>query len=469
MHQSETESKRILKEQLRLFAFDDTKELASAVSLRIQEELSTRDRLEALLQGELNFHGENSSYASHDLHAFAAKFPPQLPRAFIRGLTNPFDIVLDPMMGSGTTVVEALLAGRIGVGLDIDPLALRLGRVKTLPLDTDQLRNTGEFVFSHANKLLSNGKTIERSLTKFDKRTREFIDYWFLPITQRELMALTLAIQAIPDTSQRRFFELTFSSVIVTKSGGVSLARDLAHSRPHLDRTKTPKNALDQFSLRLRKNLISLARLSTNGALASPLAGDARYMPLADGVVDLIVTSPPYANAIDYMRAHKFSLVWLGESVADLSKLRAEYIGSERVAGSQQTSLPARPTSIITRLAERDQSKAAILRKYLGEMKAVFVEMHRVLRVESTAVIVVGTSIMRGIDVETQYCLADIAADVGFDVVRIAQRALDRNKRMMPARFGRKSDSMIEQRMHEEYVIGLLKPAHSLGERHANA
>jgi hypothetical protein len=84
--------------------------------------------------------------------------------------------------------------------------------------------------------------------------------------------------------------------------------------------------------------------------------------------------------------------------------------------------------------------------------------MQRVLRPDSAAVIVVGTSVMRGIDVQTHSCLADIADRLGFDVVGIAKRNLDRNKRMMPARFGKKSDSMIEQRMHEEYVIGLLKP-----------
>ena len=65
---------------------------------------------------------------------------------------------------------------------------------------------------------------------------------------------------------------------------------------------------------------------------------------------------------------------------------------------------------------------------------------------------------MRGMNVETHHCLADIAAELGFDVVGVVQRILDRNKRMMPARFGQKTDSMIEQRMHEEYVIGLLKP-----------
>jgi hypothetical protein len=40
----------------------------------------------------------------------------------------------------------------------------------------------------------------------------------------------------------------------------------------------------------------------------------------------------------------------------------------------------------------------------------------------------------------------------------VVKRLLDRNKRMMPTRFGKKTDSMIEQRIHDEYVIGLLKP-----------
>jgi adenine-specific DNA methylase len=58
-------------------------------------------------------------------------------------------------------------------------------------------------------------------------------------------------------------------------------------------------------------------------------SGDARSLPLAKRRVDLIVTSPPYANAIDYMRAHKFSLYWLGLDYDYLTALRKRYIGAE--------------------------------------------------------------------------------------------------------------------------------------------
>jgi DNA modification methylase len=446
------------KEQLRLFAENGSSPASSHISVGGHQETGTRARLARLLESELNFHGETGNYASHHLHAFAARFPPQLPRVFIRGLTAPGDVVLDPMMGSGTAVVEALLEGRRGVGLDIDPLALRLCQVKTQPLQIDSLSIVAQEVIAQAYDFLRSKAVEHRLAQRFNTRTKAFVDYWLLPETQREILALVMAIESISDASTRRFLELMLSSIIITKSGGVTRARDLAHSRPHLDKDKIPKNALEQFALRLQKNLSSLAAFTVNGSMAAPLAGDAQGMPFADGVIDLIVTSPPYANALDYMRAHKFSLVWLGKSVEHLSALRAEYIGSERVKGTKFTALPERPERIIQQLAQQDSSKSGILRKYFTEMKSVLTEMYRVLRHDAAAVLVVGPSVMRGINVQTHQCLADIAAELGFDVVGVVQRMLDRNKRMMPTRFGKKTDSVIEQRMHEEYILGLLKP-----------
>ncbi len=444
-----------------MFAFDNPEPSAPDFLIRLQQ-TGKRERLKALLESELDFHGEDSTYASHNFHSFAAKFPPQLPRVFIRGLSNPGDIVLDPMMGSGTAVVEALLEGRKGIGLDIDPLALRLGYAKTTTINPHKLREQGNNVIKKAYHYLSEGEMVQRGLSHlFDEKTKRFIDYWFLSDTQRELMALVLAIQGVKDRRVRQFLELMLSSIIVTKSGGVSRARDLAHSRPHLDETKIPKDALRQFSFRLQKNLNSFEESTSNGIETAVIAADAHSMPIADGVVNLIVTSPPYANAIDYMRAHKFSLVWFGNSISELSKLRAAYVGSERIGFMTHDLLPELPQRIVGKLQRLDKKKGAILKKYFIEMKGIFSEMFRVLCEDSAAIIIVGTSTMRGMDTQTHHCLADIAARTGFEVVGVGRRTMDRNKRMMPARFGKKT-SLIEQRMHEEHIIGLLKPAVSL-------
>jgi DNA modification methylase len=81
--------------------------------------------LAGLVVGDRDFKGQDSSYATHNFHAFAAKFPPRLPRLFIEGLTSPGVIGLDPMMGSGTALLEAYLLDRQAIGCDLAPLAIR--------------------------------------------------------------------------------------------------------------------------------------------------------------------------------------------------------------------------------------------------------------------------------------------------------------------------------------------------------
>ena len=244
----------------------------------------------------------------------------------------------------------------------------------------------------------------------------------------------------------------------MTKSGGVSLARDLAHTRPHKDKTKVPKNALEQFLFRLTKSSKSVSGMILGSQPPIIERADCRRLPLKNETVDCIITSPPYANAIDYMRAHKFSLVWWGHSTKDLSELRAEYIGSERTGKKEPKELPDGCRKTVLSVKRLDTQKAAVLEKYLFEMSAAIGEMHRVLHHKRVALIVVGPSTMRGYRVETHELLAEIGESKGFSLVYIGQRELDRNRRMMPARFGNNGHSMIEQRMHEEFVIGLLKP-----------
>ena len=219
-----------------------------------------REKLSALLTGDLDFHDQDSGYASHNFHAFPAKFPPQLPRIFIKGLTDPGDIVLDPMMGSGTTVVEALLSGRVGLGFDIDPLALHLCKVKVNRLAADRVAMAGGQVLERATWAVQkqNSALVELLANRFDPKTREFINYWFQPETQIELLALIVEIERVEDSSIRAFLELVFSAIIITKSGGVSLARDLAHTRPHRISDKVPRSALVEFKKRFQQNLNSL-------------------------------------------------------------------------------------------------------------------------------------------------------------------------------------------------------------------
>jgi len=448
-----------------------------------------RERLIQLLSDDLDFHNSDTGYASHDFHSFPAKFPPQLPKTFILGLTVVNDVVLDPMMGSGTTIVEAILNGRQARGFDIDPLARLITTVKTTPLDADQLQETAQHVVAEATRRVANGRLAltEALDARWDPSTRKFVDYWFASETQIELMALLTEIRAVPDAAIRAFLELAFSACIVTKSGGVSLAFDLAHTRPHRAKvvysqtgevivgeewadsddprvqflTKRLKSAVLEFKKRAQQNLVSAQALRPDLPRADLQEGDAQALALPPSSVDLIVTSPPYAsNAIDYMRAHKFSLVWLGYPVDDLSETRSGYIGGESVSDFAFEELPPHTVAVIEAVGEIDPKKGKVLHRYYSEMKRVLQEMYRVLKPDRASVVAVASSIMRGKDTETDRCLAEIGETIGFEIPQIGVRQLDRDKRMLPAGMSIDRESQIQQRMHEEYVIGFYKPSY---------
>jgi len=444
------------------------------------------DELGNLLDGDLDFHDFDSLYASHNFHSFPAKFPPQLPRLFIDHLTRPGDIVLDPMMGSGTTLVEARIANRHAIGFDIDPISILLTKVKVTHLNVHQVQVSGNEVIRRAKRNLEHPNLLfSQFTTRWDEQTRVFVDYWFAQETQLELMALVDAIEHIADDSIRDFCWVLLSSLIITKSGGVSLAFDLAHTRPHRAKvvfshtgevllghdhitsdvprikllTKTLRSPLAEFEKRLQRNLASLPEIGETSVFSDIRFADAQRLPLENNSVDLIVTSPPYiSNAIDYMRAHKFSLVWLGYRIGDLSKARKKYIGGESLEGVNLVELPKPVQEIVESISHRDRKKGQTVHRYYSEMYRVLSEMHRVLKRGKSSIVVVGTSIIKGIDAEIGECLAEIGKQCGFEVPKIGIRRLDRDRRMLPASGKLDLSSQIQQRMHEEYVIGFFKP-----------
>ena len=219
------------------------------------------------------------------------------------------------------------------------------------------------------------------------------------------------------------------------------------------------KPAIDEFDKRVQTNLSGLFPLQQILLPAYILFGNAQNLPLADNLVDLIVTSPPYAsNAIDYMRAHKFSLTWMGYPIDDLSEKRKEYIGGEAILNASLEPLPEYSARVVAEISTLDLRKGKVLHYYFSDMSRVLREMYRVLKPGKAALVVVGTSEMRGRDTETQTCLAEIGQMHGFQVPAIGLRSLDRDRRMMPAGGNIDRESQIQKRMHEEYIIGFYKP-----------
>ncbi len=431
----------------------------SSSQARLSLAESVPDILRRLSTGDLSFKGRDTSHSGHNTHAYAAKFPPQLPRTFIENLTVPGEVVLDPMAGSGTAIIEAAVTGRLGYGVDFDPLASLITQAKVLPFASEEALSLIPAIEQDARSRLreTDDEGWEIYLDSRSAQTKEFIRYWFDAQTARELQSLATSIRRLGPPLLRPFLKTVFSSLIITKSGGVSLARDLAHSRPHKVSDKSYRDSLSLFTTKALKAVESLKAIRGATGEGRMLTGDARHLPVAGDSVHLIVTSPPYANAIDYVRAHKFSLVFLGWEIPQLGSYRQSYIGAERAPSHASTLHSTIAKACIDEIETLDKRRAQIIVRYFSEMTDAIGEMLRVLRPGRASVIVVGSSTVRGVRVRTGEALGEIAEAVGFKLVGIGERTIDRDKRLLP--FSARSNGMgIEARMHTEEVVCLVKP-----------
>ena len=158
------------------------------------------------------------------------------------------------------------------------------------------------------------------------------------------------AIRRVHDDATRDVLWCAFSRLIITKSAGASLAMDLAHSRPHRQFRRAPVKPFNRF-ISAVETVVSNCPQPESGAVG-PIAivkrGDARNLDIEDASIDLVLTSPPYLNGIDYLRCSKFSLVWMGHNVGELRQIRSDAVGTE--ASSAQALDTPWVTSLIREL-----------------------------------------------------------------------------------------------------------------------
>ena len=245
------------------------------------------------------------------IHPFPARMAPELVWSELPELSSRRLRVLDPMAGSGTTLVTAALRGHEVIGYDRDPLAVLIARSWLASVRPNSLVIKGEEILTEARIRARTMKVRNAYPAGADPETKSFVRYWFDSTNRIQLAALSESISLTRDHALRDLLWCAFSRLIITKKVGVSLAMDVSHSRPHRTYEKAPVNAFDRFARAIRQVIGGLPFSSerSDRPTASVDFGDARKLPIPDKSVDVVITSPPYLNAIDYIRGHKFSLI----------------------------------------------------------------------------------------------------------------------------------------------------------------
>lgn len=347
-----------------------------------------------------DFSSEETQYLLHNLHAYPARFIPQIPKRAIERWSQPGDVVLDPFCGSGTTLLEGLLARRSSVGIDNNGVAILISRAKTQSYtapDLSALETLVTRVYGWlAGADLDFVRAAEQNAPVYENREK-----WFTAEAIRELAALRMALREL-QPKPRVLGLAVFSHLIVQASRQDSDTRYAA-----VDRDYRPRWVWESWTRKMR---VVLERARENSKLlnkksAELFCADTRNLEmLKDRSVALIVTSPPYLNAYDYHKYHRHRLHWID---ADISLARDAEIGKHDTF--------TRPRATPDR--------------YFTDMGQCFGEWHRVLRQEGHAFVVIGDAIVSGEFVPVADNFIELASTHGLKFKKRWVRQLEVNKK----------------------------------------
>jgi SAM-dependent methyltransferase len=313
--------------------------------------------------------------------------------------------LLDPFCGVGTSLLAAKKAGINSIGVDASDLAAFVSRAKTRDYSSQDIEQAREFIARIFSE--SRGPAAQWDFELFDPRAA------FPKRNLNDILFLRERIETL-DTGPRDLLLVALLSVLpqvslVVKDGGVL-------------KIKKDKRAMpikDAFRKRVKRMLNDLGQDVILGPEPEVYLGDARGIDLPEESVDIIVTSPPYLNNIDYSKVYGMELSLLSLSKASAEEVRMRSVRSfiGREMGIRQ--MPEEVGEIGERIP--------IIGTYFSDMEEAIAEMHRLLRPGCSSYVVVSNSVIHETHVLVDEILAQIGERLGFksEIVIGAERIAD--------------------------------------------
>ncbi len=333
----------------------------------------------------------------HGFHTYPARMHPTTASRLIQAVSEGAATLLDPFCGSGTVLVEAMIAGRRAMGVDLNPLAVRLARIKTSPGDPgsrEEIVAAARDVAAFADERRERRAGATRRYAPEDVAS-------FEPHVLLELDSLRVGIaqRASEDAYVREALELVLSSMLL------KISRRASDTSEHVASRRIAAGYAARLFKRKAAELVRrLAELSALLAPGTPRAtvvvDDAsRLRTIAASSVDAIVTSPPYASTYDYLAHHALRMRWLG---LDARGLLAGEMGARR----QYAGL----------------DPGAAREKWTRDLGTVFRAMSRVCRKGARVAIVLADSAAGDQALRADAIVAAVAPGTGFALLARASQ-----------------------------------------------
>ena len=386
-------------------------------------------------------------YGTHGVHEYRGKFFPQLVRSLINISKVPsHGLVADPMCGSGTTLVEAALAGTRSIGLDMNPLSVFMSSVKCALLAVAPETLTDEYHRVRETLLKTRRPTAPRKLgylSSLPAHDQKYLNDWFSPQVLDDLDAVSMALGTVEDATIRDFMRLALSNILRRVSWQ---KEDDLRVRKEV-RADVEIDAIREFLEELGRSVRIVAAFlwQTRGRRVGKVTvqeGDSRELRgIWDdwhNAVDAVITSPPYATALPYLDTDRLSLCYLGLLARSSHRDRdKQMIGNREITDKTRRDYwdlakkhaKLLPQSVVMLIGKIDLLNAksdagfrrrnlpALLAKYFFDMREVLSGVAAVLKPGAPAFVVVGNNHTiaggRRVEIETAKLLSEIAVMVG--------------------------------------------------------
>lgn len=340
----------------------------------------------------------------------AAYIPWMIFHEYLDANPNKQFSALDPFMGSGTTAIEANKFTSKIYGLEIDPYAQLIASVSNLKYSKTELASIDSTLNLITEKWSSfkPKKSLEPSLKN--------IRYWFNDREFSDLLRLKTAILELSDDNlkMKDFLLVAFVEIIrgCSKAERQSLKPYISTRFP-----KEPQLVISSFHKAVEKYISSVSHSTenlSNGIIW--LEGDATNFNTCEPL-DIVVTSPPYVNALDYTRCIKLESSWIGlMDDSHLAEVRNGQVGeASRAKFIEITpSISSIVSEYLEEVREIDIRRFQTIQTYFQDISSNLRGVYKALSYGSGYHMIIGNSSIRGSYIPTHQIIAEIAQDLGF-------------------------------------------------------
>jgi len=360
-----------------------------------------------------DFPGSPTQYSTHGIHTYLAAMIPWVAKRAIT--TAKPRKLLDPFCGGGAVLVESLLAGVPCAGLDINPLAVLISKVKTRHIDSQRLMRQLDLIMEVA-------RSYDGPIAEFT--SKQGIHYWYKDNMLGPLTALRHAVMELSGNEVKDFFRCILSAtardVSLTHRNEIRLRR---LESPYLDGFNP--DVMDVFqrnALEAAERVAALPKLDVVVHQGSVLD-----MPFADDEFSTIVCSPPYGderNGVPYTQFAKNMLFWLGYSWDEVIDQKRKSLGW--INGRKDIPQPDSQTlGKSVHLIEHHPKSVKEVNAFYLDYDNALTEMVRVT--DDKIVIVIGQRVMQGTVLDNARITIELMANKG---VRLAAQY----KRQLPTK-----------------------------------